>query len=142
VFAALLGYNPMKAVLGPTLPHLSHATAAYLTGRSFFPTLITHPFGDGLDEALLFGMVALLLAAGASWLRGGKYHYREPEPEPEPELETQAQAETAPTATGRTAGTPLVDGGSLGRRAPVHATGRVDGGRVDRGCGVEVLGGQ
>jgi len=134
VFAALLGYNPMKAVLGPTLPHLPHATAAYLTGRSFFPTLITHPFGNGLDEALLFGMVALLLAAGASWLRGGKYHYREPEP--------QAEAETAPTGTGRTAGTPLVDGGSLGRRAPVHATGRVDGGRVDRGCGVEVIGGQ
>jgi len=78
MFAALLGYNPMKTLLGSTLPHLSHARAAYLTGRSFFPELITKPFGSGLHEALFFGMGALVLAAGASWLRGGKYHYREP----------------------------------------------------------------
>jgi len=78
VFAALLGYNPMKTLLASTLPHLSPSTAAYLTGRSFFPALITRPFGTGLHEALFFGMAALLLAAGASWLRGGKYHYREP----------------------------------------------------------------
>ncbi len=78
VFAALLGYNPMKTLLAPVLPHLSHTKAAYLVGRSFFPALISKPFGSGLDEALFFGMAALLLAAGASWLRGGKYHYREP----------------------------------------------------------------
>ena len=78
MFAALLGYNPMKTLLAPVLPHLSHTRAAYLVGRSFFPALISKPFGSGLDEALFFGMAALLLAAGASWLRGGKYHYREP----------------------------------------------------------------
>jgi MFS family permease len=78
VFAALLGYDPMKTLLATTLPHLPHATASYLTGRSFFPTLITKPFGSGLREALFFGMGMLLLAAGASWLRGGKYHYQEP----------------------------------------------------------------
>ncbi len=78
VFAALLGYDPMKTLLATTLPHLPHATSAYLTGRSFFPALITRPFGSGLHEALFFGMGMLILAAGASWLRGGKYHYREP----------------------------------------------------------------
>ena len=77
VFSALLGYSPMKTLLGPTLAHLSPVTAAYLTGRSFFPRLISTPFGDGINEALLFGMGMLLLAAVASWLRGGKYHYVE-----------------------------------------------------------------
>jgi MFS family permease len=77
VFSALLGYNPMKTILGPTLPHLSPATVTYLTGRSFFPKLISRPFGNGIKEALFFGMAALLLAAVASWLRGGKYHYVE-----------------------------------------------------------------
>jgi MFS family permease len=77
VFSALLGYNPMTTLLGPTLPHLSHATATYLTGRAFFPRLISAPFGDGLHEAFFFGIGALLLAAVASWLRGGKYHYVE-----------------------------------------------------------------
>ena len=77
VFSALLGYNPMKTILGSTLTHLPHGEATYLTSRSFFPALITKPFGNGLDEALLFGMAALLLAAVASWLRGGKYHYVE-----------------------------------------------------------------
>ncbi|MBO0746061.1 MAG: hypothetical protein J2P43_13650, partial [Candidatus Dormibacteraeota bacterium] len=54
------------------------ANAAYLTGHSFFPRLIAGPFMDGLREAFDFAVVASLLAAGASWLRGGKYIYTEP----------------------------------------------------------------
>jgi hypothetical protein len=50
-----------------------------LTGRSFFPGLIAAPFRAGLHAALDFAIVASLLAAGASWLRGGKYVYSEPE---------------------------------------------------------------
>src|SRR5207245_490420 len=49
LFAAFLGYNPMKSVLGPhVLGHLDSAHASYLTGRGFFPHLITGPFTDGL----------------------------------------------------------------------------------------------
>ena len=77
LFAAFLGYNPMRNLLGPSLSHLSSAHAAYLTGHSFFPQLIAGPFMDGLREAFDFAVVASLLAAGASWLRGGKYVYRE-----------------------------------------------------------------
>ena len=48
LFAAFLGYNPMQQLLGPLLDHLTPAHAAYVTGREFFPNLITAPFHDGL----------------------------------------------------------------------------------------------
>ena len=79
LFAAFLGYNPMQTLLGPVLGHLPHASAAYLTGRSFFPHLISGPFMDGLKEAFDFAAAACVIAAIASWLRGGKYHYTEPD---------------------------------------------------------------
>jgi MFS family permease len=71
VFAAFLGYNPMKTLLGSALPHLAHAK--YLTGRAFFPHLIAAPFQSGLGEAFTFAMAMCLIAAVASWLRGAKY---------------------------------------------------------------------
>ncbi|MGH9302593.1 MAG: MFS transporter, partial [Acidimicrobiales bacterium] len=78
LFAALLGYNPIQSILGPhVLGQLSHAHAAYLTGRSFFPKLISAPFENGLTEAFDFAAIACVVAAIASWLRGGKYHYEE-----------------------------------------------------------------
>ena len=81
LFAAFLGYNPMQHLLGPSvLSHLPASSAATITGRSFFPSLITTPFRDGLHEAFLFAVIACLVAAGASWLRGGKYVYSEPAP--------------------------------------------------------------
>jgi MFS family permease len=72
VFGAFLGYNPVASLLGPTgvLAHLPHARAAYLTGRSFFPDLISGPFSNGLHEAFDFAIAAMLIAAAASWLRG------------------------------------------------------------------------
>ncbi len=44
--------------------------AEYLTGRSFFPQLITGPFSDGLTAAFWFAIVACLIAAVASWFTG------------------------------------------------------------------------
>jgi MFS family permease len=75
LFASFLGYNPMQHLLGPVLPHLTHAHAAYLTGREYFPRLMSKPFSSGLDEAFDFAVVACLVAAAASWMRGGKYVY-------------------------------------------------------------------
>jgi hypothetical protein len=72
-----LGYNPVKSLLGPVLAHMPAPRVAYLTGRGFFPHLIAHAFGDGLHEAFYFALAACAVAAGASWLRGGKYHYVE-----------------------------------------------------------------
>ena len=73
LFASFLGYNPMQQLLGPVLPHLSRAQATYLTGRTYFPQLMSKPFSDGLHEAFDFAIAACLIAAAASWLRGGKY---------------------------------------------------------------------
>lgn len=74
LFASLLGYNPIGSLLGPTaIAHLPAGDAAYLTGRSFFPSLISQPFHDGLVVAFGFALTACLVAAAASWLRGKKY---------------------------------------------------------------------
>jgi MFS family permease len=82
LFAAFLGYSPMQHLLGSSvLSHLPPSSAATITGRKFFPSLITSPFRNGLREAFLFATIACLVAAGASWLRGGKYVYSEPKTE-------------------------------------------------------------
>jgi MFS family permease len=76
LFAAFLGYNPIRTLLGPSLAHLPASRVAFLTGRSFFPHLIAAPFASGLAEAFTFAVVACLIAAAASWLRGAKYHHQ------------------------------------------------------------------
>jgi MFS family permease len=70
LFASFLGYNPMQQLLGPVLLHLPASHAAYMTGREFFPHLITAPFHDGLGVAFGFAIVACLVAAVASALTG------------------------------------------------------------------------
>ncbi len=78
LFAAFLGYNPVQHLVGAAvLAHLPARQAAILTGRGFFPALISSPFANGLHAAFDFAIGACLLAAGMSWLRGGKYHYEE-----------------------------------------------------------------
>ena len=79
LFAAFLGYNPIEHLLGPhVLAGVSAHDHALLTGHTFFPTLISGPFRDGLHAAFLFAIVACLIAAAASLMRGGH-----PEAEPE-----------------------------------------------------------
>src|SRR5580700_1867207 len=70
LFAAFLGYNPMQQLLGPLLGHLPSAHAAYVTGREFFPNLITQPFHDGLGVAFGFAIAVSVIAAIASGLTG------------------------------------------------------------------------
>jgi hypothetical protein len=72
LFAAFLGYNPMEASIPPaTLAALSPADRSEVTGKTFFPQLISEPFTDGLRIAFSSSLVMCLIAAGASWLRGG-----------------------------------------------------------------------
>ncbi len=72
LFAAFLGYNPIKTLLGPqVLGGLPPARVAYLTGRSFFPGLISHAFITGLRITFMTSIVMFLVAALASWMRGG-----------------------------------------------------------------------
>jgi len=74
LFAAFLGYNPIQS----EMPHqvitaLGPTRAAFLTGRSFFPHLISPSFADGLHLAFYFAAGATFLAAVASWMRGARY---------------------------------------------------------------------
>jgi MFS family permease len=82
LFAAFLGYNPVQHLLGPhVLAALPAHDQAALTGSSFFPTLISAPFRHGLHAAFLFAIVACLIAATASLLRGGRMvHGEQSEP--------------------------------------------------------------
>jgi MFS family permease len=71
LFAAFLGYNPIQKLLGPaTLSHLTHVQAQTLTGRSFFPNLISGPFIDAMAIVFAAALVMCLIAAVASWSRG------------------------------------------------------------------------
>ena len=71
LFAAFLGYNPMRSLLGPALNSLSPARQATVTGHAFFPSLISGPFHHGLAVVFTFALAMCLVAAAASWLRGG-----------------------------------------------------------------------
>ena len=67
LFAAFLGYNPIEHLLGGSLASLPPDQVSFLTGHSFFPSLVTGPFSDGLHVAFWFAIVASLVAAVASW---------------------------------------------------------------------------
>ncbi len=80
LFAAFLGYNPIQHILGPqVLSALSASNRTLVTGRSFFPRLISGPFHSGLHEAFLFAVIACLVAAATSLMRGGRFHYTDEE---------------------------------------------------------------
>jgi MFS family permease len=96
LFAALLGYNPIQTLLGSTLTKLPASHAAFLTGHSFFPSLISAPFQSGLDIAFDFAIAACLIAAVASLLRGKRYVH---ELDSEDALARMAEAEPATVAS-------------------------------------------
>jgi EmrB/QacA subfamily drug resistance transporter len=74
LFAAFLGYNPMaKLIPAQILSALPAKNAGYITGKTFFPNLISGPFIHGLHIAFALALVLYLLAAAASWMRGEKY---------------------------------------------------------------------
>jgi MFS family permease len=71
LFAAFLGYNPMGELIpASVLQTLPPASVATLTGKAFFPGLMSAPFKHGLLFAFTFSALLYLLAALCSW-RGG-----------------------------------------------------------------------
>jgi MFS family permease len=102
LFAAFLGYNPIEHLAGAhALAGLSAANRATITGRSFFPHLISGPFSTGLHEAFLFAIIACLIAAVASLMRGGKFHYGDAAQPPAGEQRIPAEgAELSPNGAG------------------------------------------
>jgi hypothetical protein len=65
LFAAFLGFNPLAQLLGPSgvLNQLPKANADNLTGKEFFPHLISGPFHHGL--IVVFVAAAIMMAIGA-----------------------------------------------------------------------------
>jgi MFS family permease len=81
LFAAFLGYNPMKNLLGSaSAAGVSNSQWANITGKTFFPHLISGPFMHGLRIAFTASLIMCLIAAWASWMRGTKYVHVEDEP--------------------------------------------------------------
>ena len=71
LFAAFLGYNPMQTLLGEDGLHgVPPQNAQEITGKTFFPNLISEPFIDGLRIAFSFSFILCIMAAWASWRRG------------------------------------------------------------------------
>jgi MFS family permease len=77
LFSALLGYNPVHTLLAPSgvLAKLPAHNAAVLTGKQFFPNLISGPFHHGL--IIVFGAAIAMSLGGAliSLLRGRQFYY-------------------------------------------------------------------
>jgi MFS family permease len=74
LFAAFLGFNPVQTLVGPhVLALLPVQNAATLTGKQFFPHLISQPFHDGLIIVFTLAIAMMLVAALASLLRGRRY---------------------------------------------------------------------
>ena len=99
LFSALLGYNPIKSMLAPTgaLAHLSARNAAILTGKRFFPNLISGPFHHGLVIVFSAAIAMSVIGALISFLRGKQFYYAEPASAPAAE-EAASVARAAPVA--------------------------------------------
>ncbi len=81
LFASVLGVNPIAHLLAPTgvLARLPAASQAALTGRTYFPSLLSGPFHRGLIVVFTVSAALSVLAGLASLLRGKR---REPPAEP------------------------------------------------------------
>jgi MFS family permease len=80
LFAAFLGINPVSNLLRPSgvLHTLPPHSVNVLTGKEFFPHLISQPFHHGLITVFTAATAMALVAALVSLLRGGQYYFEEP----------------------------------------------------------------
>ena len=71
LFAAFLGYNPLAQLLGPSgvLQQIPASNAATLTGKQFFPHLLSGPFHHGLIVVFTAAAVMTLIGAAASLIK-------------------------------------------------------------------------
>ena len=95
LFATVLGVNPVQHLLAQAhaLTSLPAASQRVLTGRQYFPQLISGPFHQGLVVVFIAAAALSVVAALASLLRGGRPV--PPELAPQPAAETPAQGTKA-----------------------------------------------
>jgi len=101
LFAAVLGVNPVQHLLAAAhvLSSLPATARQVLTGREFFPDLISGPFDHGM--VIVLGVAAGLagLAGFASLLRGGRYIHPAAADEPGPVAGPEPDAEPRPPSS-------------------------------------------
>jgi MFS family permease len=74
LFAAFLGYNPIAELLAPSgALQQPGVNADVLTGKTFFPHLITAPFHSGLVVVFTAAAVMMVLGLIASMFNPGRY---------------------------------------------------------------------
>ena len=74
LFASFLGYNPLQSLLGSqSATHVSDSQWVTLTGKHFFPNLISQPFHHGLVIVFSMALAMALIGAVFSALRGSRY---------------------------------------------------------------------
>jgi len=74
LFAAFLGYNPIAELLAPSgALQQPGVNADVLTGKTFFPHLITEPFHSGLVVVFMAAAVMMVIGLIASIFNPGRY---------------------------------------------------------------------
>ena len=74
LFAAFLGFNPIEQLLAPSgALQQPGVNADVLTGKTFFPQLITEPFHSGLVVVFIAAAVMMVLGLVASIFNPGRY---------------------------------------------------------------------
>jgi MFS family permease len=85
LFAAFLGYNPLGTALGALPASATNgADLPTLTGKEFFPQLISAPFHHALVIVFSVAILLSLVGAVASLFRGARYIHAEPQANPVP----------------------------------------------------------
>jgi MFS family permease len=104
VFSAMLGYNPVSTMLAPTglLKTLPASSVRLLTGKTFFPTLISEPFHHGLTIVFVAAATMSVLGAIVSLLRGKPFVF-----------EDEPARTSAPTAGGAANGVAAANGTAI-----------------------------
>jgi MFS family permease len=104
LFAAVLGVNPIGHLLSSlgVLSSLPSGSQQVLTGRAFFPVLISGPFHHGLVVVFAVAAGLAALAGLASLMRGGRYtdsgaQAESPKPIPEPHHTSPPANRSGPT---------------------------------------------
>jgi MFS family permease len=96
LFAAFLGYNPMGQLIPADALHaLTAAQQSTVTGKEFFPSLLSGPFMVGIKIAFTISVCLYLCAALASWLGGSTAREEDQE---EASIALEAVEQGAPAA--------------------------------------------
>ncbi len=116
LFAAFLGFNPLKTLLGGHLSSLSAANRATLTSKTYFPHLLSGPFHHGLVLVFLLAAGMMVVAAIVSALRGERYIYADSAPVAT-KLEGVSEVTEVPAYDAQVAGVAAGAAGRSGRES-------------------------